>query len=426
MAFYYKQNQLYIEECSVLKLIEQYRSPCYLYSNSILQQRWIEFKHALNDYPHQICYAVKANSNLAILRLLAKQGAGFDVVSSGELARVIKAGGDPTQCVFSGVGKSISEIRAALQARIGCFNVESQEELIRIEAQAAALQIKAPIALRINPNIDANTHPYITTGIKSSKFGVSEQEALALYRFAAQSPHLHVTGIACHLGSQLTTLSPFLEALDQLLLLVDQLAAEAIHLHHIDIGGGLGIAYNQENVPTPEAYGQALIKKLAGRDRALRLIIEPGRALIAQAGILVTRVEYLKTNLDHHFAIVDAGMTELLRPALYQAEQRIGSVTQKPHLPQKKYDVVGPICESSDFLGKNRTLQIEAGDYLVVYDCGAYGFSMSSQYNTRPRCAEVFVCGQQSTLIRQRESLERCWADELLETGSVIDIQGKL
>ncbi len=424
MAFSYQENQLYIEDIPVLSLMQQYGSPCYFYSNAVLQQRWVAFTTALQDYPHQICYAVKANSNLALLRLLAKQGAGFDVVSGGELARVITASGDPTRCVFSGVGKCIAEIRAALQASIGCFNVESREELQQIEAQAAALGIQAPIALRINPNIDANTHPYITTGIKTSKFGVSEQEACALYRLAAQSPHLKIEGIACHLGSQLTTLSPFLEALDHLLSLVDQLAAESIHLKHIDIGGGLGIAYNQESVPTPQAYGQAIIKKLAGRDPALRLIIEPGRALIGQAGILVTRVEYLKTNLDHHFAIVDAGMTELLRPALYQAEQRIGSVIQKPYLPEKKYDVVGPICESSDFLGKNRLLQIEGGDYLVVYDCGAYGFSMSSQYNTRPRCAEVFVQGKQSTLIRRREPLERSWMDELQQDGSVVDLDG--
>jgi diaminopimelate decarboxylase len=418
MSLHTINQHLHLENIPIAEIIKQYGTPCYIYSTAELLKQWQTFADALRHYPHQISYAVKANANLAILSLLAKQGAGFDIVSGGELARAIKAGGDAKKSVFSGVGKSTDEIRYALQATIGCFNVESHQELLRIEAQAKELNTIAAIALRINPDINADTHPYITTGIKDNKFGISEQDARDLYALAAQSNYLKIQGIACHLGSQLKTLQPFLQAIDRLLLLTEQLKKQHINLETINIGGGLGIAYHpQEIVPTPQDYCHAVLEKLQQKNSQLRLIIEPGRALVAKAGILVTRVEYLKHNADKHFAIVDAGMNDLLRPALYQAQQTIQEVDLHPELNATRYDVVGPICESSDFLGKDKLLRIKPGDYLAILDSGAYGFSMSSNYNSRLRSTEVLVDKDKMRLIRCRETIEQLWANEVLLSG---------
>ncbi|MFM2322482.1 MAG: diaminopimelate decarboxylase [Pseudomonadota bacterium] len=410
MAFHYLDQQLHVEAIPIARIVAEYGTPCYVYSRALLHQQYHAFKQPLSRA--QICYAVKANANLAILATLAKWGAGFDIVSGGELARVIQAGGAPEKIVFSGVGKTTEEIKAALRASIGCFNVESWPELIRISQIAKQLKQVAPIAIRINPNIDAKTHPYITTALKESKFGMSAEEALALYRVAAKSVQLKIQGISCHLGSQLTTLAPFLQAIDQLLNLADQLAEEKISLSSINLGGGLGISYQQESVPTPLQYCQHILAALIKRKSKLDLIIEPGRAISAKAGILVTRVEYLKQNAEQHFAIVDAGMNDLLRPALYHAEQSLLAVTQRPDVKEENYQVVGPICESSDFLAKNRPLAIQAGDYLAIMDSGAYGFSMSSNYNSRPRAAEIMVDKAQVYLIRSRETLAQLWANE--------------
>lgn len=412
MSFHYLNRELHVEEIPIATIIAKFGSPCYIYSQALLQRQWCTFEQLLQNA--QICYAVKANSNLAILARLAKWGAGFDIVSGGELARVMQVGGDVKKTVFSGVGKTSEEIKTALQANIGCFNVESESELFRIEAIAKNLHKMASIALRINPNIDAKTHPYITTGLKETKFGMSANDALPLYRHAATSPHLKIQGISCHLGSQLTTLDPFLQAIEQLLDLAEQLKKENIELKTINLGGGLGVSYQQEKVPTPQEYCQQILVALKKRNATLQLIIEPGRVITAQAGILVTKVEYLKANSDKNFAIADAGMNDLIRPALYHAEQNILPIIQRCDLPEKNYDVVGPICESSDFLGKNRQLAIQAGDYLAIMDSGAYGFSMSFNYNSRPRAAEVMVDKNQSFLIRSRETLEQLWQNEKL------------
>lgn len=413
MSFHYSDRTLHVGNVPIANIVAQYGSPCYIYSQAILFKQWNAFRQVLQK-PQQICYAVKANSNLAILACLAKWGAGFDIVSGGELARVIKAGGDPQKTVFSGVGKTREEIHTALQKNIACFNVESQAELFSIEAIAKDLHQPATIALRINPNIDAKTHPYITTGLKETKFGMSHNEALQLYRRAAQSKHIKIQGISCHLGSQLTTLDPFLQALDSLLTLAEQLEKENILLKTINLGGGLGIAYQSEKVPTPQEYCQHILAALEKRNAQLNLILEPGRAITAQAGILVTHIEYLKSNTDKNFAIVDAGMNDLIRPALYDAYQTILPVVQRLELPEKNYDVVGPVCESSDFLAKNRALRLQAGDYLAIMDSGAYGFSMSSNYNSRPRPAEIIVDNDQFHLIRSRESLEQLWQNETI------------
>lgn len=413
MAFHYVDQQLYVEDVPILAIIAKYGTPCYIYSQSLLHQQWLAFQVFL-QHNHQICYAVKANSNLAILALLAKWGAGFDIVSAGELARVIQAGGDPQKTVFSGVGKTADEITAALLANIGCFNCESYEELLRIAELAKELKLVAPIALRINPNINAKTHPYITTGLKESKFGMSEEQALQWYRLAAQSRYLKIHGISCHLGSQLTTLSPFLQAIEQLVTLVEQLAKEKINVTTINLGGGLGVAYQQERVPTPEHYAKEILAILTKKNCHCRLIVEPGRAIVAKAGILVTHIEYIKQNAGKNFVIVDAGMNDLLRPALYHAKQNIVAVIKRPLIQEKIVDVVGPICESSDFLGKKRKLAIQSGDYLAIMDSGAYGFSMSSNYNSRPRAAEVMVNKANSYLIRSRETIEQLWRNEHL------------
>lgn len=417
MSFHYSNHELHVESVPITSIMAQYGSPCYIYSQAILYQQWRAFNEQLQN-AKQICYAVKANANLDILARLAKWGAGFDIVSGGELARVIKAGGDAKKTVFSGVGKTNDEINTALQANIGCFNVESQAELLRIEAIAKNLQKPAAIALRINPNIDAKTHPYITTGLKETKFGMNAYDALQLYRRAAKFKHIKIQGISCHLGSQLTTLDPFLRAIEQLLNLAEKLAEENILLKTINLGGGLGVAYQSEKVPTPQEYCQKILAALEKRNAKLNLIIEPGRVIIGQAGILVTKVEYLKSNSNKNFAIVDAGMNDLIRPALYQAEQNILPIVQHFGLPEKNYDIAGPICESSDFLGKNRRLTLQTGDYLAIRDSGAYGFSMSSNYNSRPRPAEIMVNNDQVYLIRSRETLEQLWQNEKIVSTS--------
>ncbi|WP_281559164.1 diaminopimelate decarboxylase [Thalassomonas sp. RHCl1] len=407
-----KDNTLFAEECRVAELAKSYGTPLYVYSRATIERHWHAFDDAAGEQPHLICYAVKANSNLAILNLLARLGSGFDIVSKGELARVLAAGGDAAKVVFSGVAKKSDEIRYALEQGIYCFNVESAPELARINQVAGELGVKAPVSLRVNPDVDAGTHPYISTGLKENKFGISIADAEALYLTADNLPHLEVKGIDCHIGSQLTELTPFLDALDRVLVLINKLAAKGIKLSHLDVGGGLGVCYRDETPPHPKEYAKALAEKLAGYD--LTLLYEPGRAIMANAGILVTEVEFLKTNQDRHFAIVDAAMNDLLRPSLYQSWQEIIPVEQRRDVDELSYDVVGPVCETGDFLGKDRLLAIKAGDLLAVRSAGAYGFTMSSNYNSRPRAAEVLVDKDTSHLIRERETLAQLWQGERL------------
>jgi len=409
---YQQDGQLYAEHLAVQDLAHQYGTPLYLYSRATIERHWHAFDRAAGAQPHLICYAVKANSNLALLNLLARLGSGFDIVSGGELARVIQAGGDPAKVVFSGVGKTADEIRAALKAGIMCFNVESEAELGRINQVAAGLQLQAPVSIRVNPDIDAKTHPYISTGLKENKFGIEIERAATIYRQAAAMSHLNVIGVDCHIGSQLTELTPFLEAVDKLLVLIDTLAEDGIIIKHLDVGGGLGVCYDQEQPPQPFDYAAAIKQRIAGRE--LKLIFEPGRAIMANAGILVTRVEFLKHGEEKNFAIVDAAMNDLLRPSLYQAWQNIIPVRPNPKASTASYDVVGPICETGDFLGKDRTLAIAPDDLLAVRSAGAYGFSMSSNYNSRCRPAEVLVDGDQAYLVRARERLEDLWQGEQL------------
>ncbi|MGB1262314.1 MAG: diaminopimelate decarboxylase [Cognaticolwellia sp.] len=407
-----KQNSLYAEQCSVTALARQYKTPLYVYSRATIERHWHAFDQAAGEQPHLVCYAVKANSNIAVLNVMARLGSGFDIVSQGELMRVLEAGGDPKKVVFSGVGKSSAEIAYALNLGIYCFNVESAAELERIQAVAQGLNKIAPISLRVNPDVDAGTHPYISTGLKENKFGISIEQAPSLYQYATTLSHLKIKGVDCHIGSQLTEVLPFLDALDRVLKLVDQLAEQGITLSHIDVGGGLGVCYDNETPPHPNEYAKAIAEKLDGRD--ITLIYEPGRAVMANAGILVTEVEYLKANEERNFAIVDAAMNDLIRPALYQAWQAIIEVEQRDDIASEQYDVVGPICETGDFLGKDRTLAIQAGDLLAVRSAGAYGFTMSSNYNSRPRAAEVMVDGNENYLIRQRETLSQLWQGESL------------
>lgn len=404
-------GQLLAEQLPVAELAERFGTPCYIYSRATLERHFQAFATALAGLSHLVCYAVKANSNLAVLNVLARQGAGFDIVSGGELARVIKAGGDPAKVVFSGVAKSVAEIEQALAAGILCFNVESQPELERIAAVAARLGKQAAISLRVNPDVDAATHPYISTGLKENKFGVPLDDALNLYRWAASQPALKVVGVDCHIGSQITKLSPFIDAAKRVLALVDQLTAEGIVLHHIDLGGGLGVRYRDEQPVAPADYVAALRTLMAGRPQTL--MIEPGRAIAANAGIFVTKVEFIKTNGDKQFAIVDGAMNDLIRPSLYGAWMAIESVLPGS-APLASYDVVGPVCETGDFLGKERELAIRPGDLLAVRSAGAYGFTMSSNYNSRPRVAELMVDGDRVQLVRARESIESLWAGEQL------------
>lgn len=408
--FAYRNDVLYAEDVAVPDIVAQYGSPCYIYSRATLERHWHAFDRALANRTHLICYAVKANSNLAILNVLARLGSGFDIVSLGELERVLAAGGDPRKVVFSGVAKRSDEMRRALQVGIHCFNVESASELQRLNQVAGELGKVAPVSLRVNPDVDAKTHPYISTGLKENKFGIAIDDAAAIYARAAALPNIQVRGIDCHIGSQLTETTPFVDALQRVLALVDRLAADGIHIEHIDIGGGLGIRYRDETPPSPDEYARALDQALG--DRPQTIILEPGRAIVGNAGILVTRVEYLKHAGDRHFAIVDAAMNDLMRPALYNAWQAIIPVQAAQTRELLSYDVVGPVCETGDFLGKQRELALAEGDLLAVRSAGAYGFSMSSNYNTRPRVAEVMVDGNNMHLVRAREQISDLFATE--------------
>lgn len=422
--FSYRENVLYAEQVPLQQVARQFGTPCYVYSRAALESAYRAFKQALAPRDHLICYAVKANPNLAILNLFARMGAGFDIVSGGELQRVLAAGGEAQKIVFSGVGKREDEMRQALQAGILCFNVESAAELERLNRVAGEMGKIAPVSLRVNPDVDAKTHPYISTGLKQNKFGIPYDQALPLYRQAAGLAHLRVTGIDCHIGSQLTEVSPFIAAAEKVLALVDALAAEGVRLEHIDLGGGLGIPYDEEMPPSIAEYVQAVLGALQGRSE--KLIIEPGRALVGNAGVLLTRVEYLKHGEEKNFAIVDAAMNDLMRPALYDAFHAIQPV-QRMHSSQPFpasegggererqsliYEVVGPVCETGDFLGHARKLGVAAGDVLAVMSAGAYGMSMSSNYNTRPRAAEAMVDGESVTLVRERETVAQLYAGE--------------
>lgn len=408
--FEIRNGQLFAEDVALSRIADEVGTPCYVYSRATLERHWHAFDSVFAGHDHLICYAVKANSSLAVLNLLARLGSGFDIVSVGELERVIAAGGDPAKVVFSGVGKSAAEMRRALQVGIHCFNVESVAELERLNAVAGEMGRHAPVSLRVNPDVDAKTHPYISTGLKENKFGIDIGAALTVFQQAAQMPHLEVVGVDCHIGSQLSELAPFVDALDRLLALIDELATLGIELKHVDIGGGLGITYRDETPPSPEEYAKAVLAPI--RARGLEVILEPGRAISGNAGILLTRVEYLKPGEEKNFAIVDAAMNDLLRPALYSAWQDIVAVQPRSEGESRIYDVVGPICETGDYLGKDRDLNIEAGDLLAVCSAGAYGFSMSSNYNTRPRVAEVMVDGDQYHIVRQREALADLWRGE--------------
>ena len=411
--FQYKNNQLMAENLPVKQLAEQFGTPLYVYSKATLERHWNAFNNAFGEHPHLVCFAVKSNPNIAILNVMAKLGSGFDIVSQGELERVLAAGGDAAKVVFSGVAKSHQEIARALEVNIRCFNVESEAELLRINQIAGEMGKIAPISLRVNPDVDAHTHPYISTGLKENKFGVSVEQAREVYKVAATLPNIKIVGMDCHIGSQLTELQPFLDAVDRLIVLMEQLKQDGIHLKHLDLGGGLGVTYTDEAPPHPTEYAKALWEKLSAFSE-LEIIVEPGRAITANAGILVTKVEYLKSNESRNFAIVDAGMNDMIRPALYQAYMNILEIDRTLAREEKMYDVVGPICETSDFLGKQRKLAIAEGDYLAQRSAGAYGASMSSNYNSRPRTAEVMVDGDKAHLIRRREALNELWQLESL------------
>ncbi|MEB4590544.1 diaminopimelate decarboxylase [Candidatus Thiothrix sp. Deng01] len=403
--FEYRNGQLFAEDVAVADIARAHGTPCYIYSRATLERHWRAFNDAFGAQPHLVCYAVKANSNIAILNLFARLGSGFDIVSGGELERVLRAGGDPDKVVFSGVGKKAAEIRRALEVGIHCFNVESEAELGRINAIAAEMGKVAPVSLRVNPDVDAQTHPYISTGLKENKFGIEIGRAEAVYLQAARMPNLRVVGIDCHIGSQLLTLSPFMDALQRVLALAERLAGHGIEVRHLDVGGGLGVRYqNGQVAPSPAEYMGQLFTD--GRLRQYEIFVEPGRAIAANAGILVTEVEFLKMAEHKNFAVVDAAMNDLIRPALYGAWQEIIPVTPRAEGKTETYDVVGPICETGDFLGKGRDLNVQPGDLLAVRSSGAYGFTMSSNYNTRPRAVEIMVDGEAMHVIRQRETLE--------------------
>ena len=409
--FQYKNEQLYVEDLPVKQLAEEFGTPLYIYSRATLERHWHAFDSALGKHPHLICYAVKANSNIGILNVMAKLGSGFDIVSQGELERVLAADGEASKVVFSGVAKSRAEIMRALEVGIRCFNVESIAELHHINQIAGEMGKVAPISLRVNPDVDAHTHPYISTGLKENKFGVSVDEALEVYKLAATLPHVKITGMDCHIGSQLTELQPFLDATDRLIRLIEQLKEDGITLKHLDLGGGLGVTYTDETPPHPSDYAAALLNKLKDY-KDLEIILEPGRAIAANAGILVAKVQYLKSNESRNFAITDTGMNDMIRPALYEAYMNIIEIDRTLEREKTIYDVVGPVCETSDFLGKQRELAIAEGDYIAQRSAGAYGASMSSNYNSRPRTAEVLVDGDKAHLIRRRENLSELWALE--------------
>ncbi|MCW8931826.1 MAG: diaminopimelate decarboxylase [Gammaproteobacteria bacterium] len=411
--FNYQNGQLMAEGNNVAKLANQYGTPLYIYSRATFERHWTAFDTALGDQDHLICYAVKANSNLGVLNLLARLGSGFDIVSLGELERVLAAGGSPDKIVFSGVGKRNDEIKRALEVGIHCFNIESEAEIERINTVAGELGLVAPISIRVNPDVDAKTHPYISTGLKSNKFGIPIENARAVYQQITQLEHLKIVGVDCHIGSQLLEISPFIDALKRVLSLVDDLRKDGIKLQHIDLGGGLGIPYQDETPPSPEEYTQAIKEVMAGRLQ--KIILEPGRAIAGNAGILVTQVEFLKytdSEDGKNFAIIDAAMNDLMRPALYQSWQDIVPVMETSDAEKHVYDLVGPVCETGDFLGKDRRLAIKANDLLAVRSSGAYGFTMSSNYNSRPRAAEVIVDGEQHYLVRERESIASLFSNE--------------
>lgn len=408
-SFILKNAALHAEDVALAQIANEFGTPCYVYSKSSLTQAFERFSAGFSGSNHLVCFAVKSNPSLAILSLFAKLGAGFDIVSGGELARVIAAGGDPAKVVFSGVGKTENEMQAALIAGIFCFNVESASELTRLNKVAGAMGKVAPVSLRVNPNVDAKTHPYISTGLKNNKFGVAYDDALNIYLQAATMPNIAIHGVDCHIGSQITELSPFLDAFDRVLALVDALEQNGIHIQHIDAGGGIGICYNNETPPEFTAYAAAMRAKLGDRD--IKLVFEPGRALVGNAGVLLTKVEYLKHTEAKNFAIVDAAMNDLMRPALYDAYHDIKAV-QPRDTATETYEIVGPVCESGDFLGHDRTLALAEGDLLAIMSAGAYGMSMSSNYNTRPRAAEVMVDGDQCHLVRKRELIADLFALE--------------
>ncbi|GAA6184504.1 MULTISPECIES: diaminopimelate decarboxylase [Alteromonadaceae] len=409
--FQYQDSTLHAEDVPVQQIAEQFGTPCYVYSRATIERHWHAFDKAAGKHAHLICYAVKANSNLGVLSVMAKLGSGFDIVSSGELSRVIEAGGDPTKVVFSGVGKTEQEIEFALSKNILCFNVESAPELERINKVASKLNVVAPISIRVNPDVDAKTHPYISTGLKANKFGIPRENAVAIYKLAASYEHLEIKGMDCHIGSQLTDIVPFVDALDRLLLLIDELAELGITISHLDVGGGLGVAYKDETPPHPDQYVEALMTRMQQRPE-LKLIFEPGRAIMANAGILITKVEFIKQGEEKNFAIVDAAMNDLIRPALYSAWQNIIPAELSTGKPKAIYDIVGPICETGDFIGKDRELEIAPNDLLVVRSAGAYGFVMASNYNSRCRPAEIIVDKNQLHLAREREVLSDLWKGE--------------
>ena len=410
--FEYRNGSLFAEELALAELAATHGTPCYVYSRATIERHWHAFDDALSGQAHLVCYAVKANSNLAVLNLMARLGSGFDIVSLGELERVLRAGGDPAKVVFSGVAKRDDEMRRSLEVGIKCFNVESVAELERLNLVAGQMGKLAPVSIRVNPDVDAKTHPYISTGLKENKFGIDIEQALDVYQQAAAMPNLRLVGVDCHIGSQLTQVEPFVDALDRVLLLVEQLQQQGITLDHIDVGGGLGICYQDETPPAPAEYAAAIKQRL--NNPAIEILIEPGRAIVGNAGVLVTKVEYLKCGGQKNFAIVDAGMNDLLRPSLYSAWQEILPLQQRDDVSAQDYDIVGPVCETGDFLGKDRHLAIAAGDLLAVRSAGAYGFSMSSNYNSRPRPVELLVDGDAAHVVRRRESIDDLFQQESL------------
>ena len=403
--FNYKNGQLFAENVSLERIANEYGTPCYVYSRATLERHYHAFNDAFGDQPHLICYSVKANSNIGILNLLARLGSGFDIVSVGELERVLKAGGDPKKVVFSGVGKRVDEMQRALEVGIRCFNVESIGELERLNEVAASMGKVANISIRVNPDVDAKTHPYISTGLKANKFGIDINIVEGVYQQAAEMQNINVTGIDCHIGSQLTDVAPFMDALERLLTLADRLDAQGIKIHHLDLGGGLGVRYKDETPPLPSEYTEKLFSN--EKLKNYEIVIEPGRAIAANIAVLLTRVEYLKDGEEKNFAIVDAAMNDLIRPSLYQAWQAIIPVNEaNKNAETKIYDIVGPICETGDFLGKDREMALQQNDLLAIRSVGAYGFVMSSNYNTRPRASEILVDGDKTTVIRKRETIE--------------------
>ncbi|EKT4456308.1 diaminopimelate decarboxylase [Pseudomonas putida] len=410
-AFNYRDGELFAEGVALSAIAERYGTPTYVYSRAHIEAQYRSYADALQGTEHLVCFAVKANSNLGVLNVLARLGAGFDIVSGGELERVLAAGGRADRVVFSGVGKTREDMRRALEVGVHCFNVESTDELERLQVVAAEMGKVAPVSLRVNPDVDAGTHPYISTGLKENKFGIAIADAEAIYVRAAQLPNLEVVGVDCHIGSQLTTVEPFLDALDRLLVLVDRLAECGIHLRHLDLGGGVGVRYRDEQPPRVADYIKAIRERVGERD--LALVFEPGRYIVANAGVLLTRVEYLKHTEHKDFAIIDAAMNDLIRPALYQAWMGVSAVKPRPG-EGRAYDLVGPICETGDFLGKDRVLNLAEGDLLAVESAGAYGFVMSSNYNTRGRCAEILVDGDQAFEVRRRETVAELYAGESL------------